>query len=168
MRHAKTEPAAPRQSDRSRRLTDRGRSDARLIGAKLRSDGYVPDRILCSPAVRTRETLEALLPSLAAAPVTEIVDGLYGAAAADYMAAIAAEGGNARRLMVIGHNPSVHAAAHAAARQGDKAARDRLSETFPTGAFAVIAYAASEWDQALAAPGRLLAFVTPRDIGGGA
>ncbi len=118
--------------------------------------------------MRTRQTLDAFLPSLAASPVTEIVDALYGAAPDDYLAAIAAQGGDAHRLMVIGHNPTIHATAHAAARSGDKAARDRLAEAFPTGAFAVIAYAADEWEHALTTPGRLLTFVTPRDIGGGA
>jgi phosphohistidine phosphatase len=167
MRHAKTEPLADGMSDRQRELTARGRSDAQLVGRKLRAEGWVPDLILCSPAVRTRQTLERLLSALSASPDTRIVDDLY-AGARDYLGTVAKCGGDARRLMVIGHNPTIHATARAAARTGDKSLRDRLSETFPTGAFARIAFAADDWAKATTQDGRLLSFVAPRDIGGGA
>lgn len=166
MRHAKTEPIAPGMSDRQRELTARGRSDARLIGAKLQTEGWAPNRILCSPAVRTRQTLAALRDALSTSPDTDIVDDLYGAQ--DYFGPIARFGGDTRRLMVIGHNPTVHATARAAARSGDEALRERLSDTFPTGAFALIAFKAHDWAEAGIQDGRLLSFVTPRDIGGGA
>jgi len=167
MRHAKTEPTGAGLIDRNRELTERGRHDALLVGRKLEAEGWVPDRIICSPAVRTRQTLEVLLAALVAAPETEIVDALYGGRSLDYMAAIAKFGGAAQRLLVIGHNPTIHATARLAAHTRDKTLRERLAERFPTGAFALVALEADNWTTAETAPGRLMAFVSPRDIGGG-
>lgn len=168
MRHAKTEPIVAGMSDRQRELTKRGRTDAQLIGQTLQAEGREPDLILCSPATRTRQTLEALCGALSVSPDTRIVNDLYGASAHDYFGPIAKFGGAARLLMVIGHNPTIHATALAATASGDKMLRERLAEGFPTGAFAVIAFKVDDWAEAVTKHGRLLSFVTPRDIGGGA
>ena len=55
MRHAKSDwpPGVP---DRERPLTKRGRRDATAAGDWLQEQGYVPDRVVVSPAQRTRET----------------------------------------------------------------------------------------------------------------
>ncbi len=51
MRHAKAEPYA--STDHARRLTDRGRAQARAAGARLRELGLVPDHAIVSTAERT-------------------------------------------------------------------------------------------------------------------
>ena len=53
LRHAKTERAGPGERDRDRKLTERGRVDAPIIGAYLARHGLVPDLVLISPATRT-------------------------------------------------------------------------------------------------------------------
>jgi len=172
MRHAKTEPAGPSaglgQADRKRALTDRGRADARLIGERMKSEHWLPDRILCSPAVRTRQTLETLAAAFGAAVPTEFPEALYGARAPDYLGIIARSGGAARRLLVIGHNPTIHMTARAAAASGDRALRERILEKFPTAAFALISFRIDDWAEVGGADGHLLAFVTPRDLRGSA
>jgi phosphohistidine phosphatase len=59
-RHAEAEDIAPDHSDANRRLTERGRKQAQRMGAWL--DRNLPEgtRILVSPALRTRQTAEAL------------------------------------------------------------------------------------------------------------
>src|SRR5665213_4157923 len=144
MRHAKTEPAASAAglgpADRKRALTDRGRADARLIGERMKAERCLPDRILCSPAVRTRQTLETLADTFGAAAPTEFVEALYGGRSPDYLGIIARSGDTAKRLLVIGHNPTIHTTARAAAASGDKTLRERILEKFPTAAFALIAF----------------------------
>jgi phosphohistidine phosphatase len=97
-RHAQAEDGVP---DLERRLTARGREDAKRVGAWLRerlpADGV---RVLCSPAVRARQTADAL------GLRYEVVDAL--APGADTDAAIAASGwaGNGdATVIVVGHNP---------------------------------------------------------------
>ena len=66
-----------------------------------------PDLILCSPAKRTRETLAEILPALPNKPRAVYVDALYSAPG-DYAEIIADNGDDAERLLVVGHNPTIH------------------------------------------------------------
>ncbi len=54
LRHAEAEPY--RADDFSRKLTDKGERQARLVGAFLDEKGLKPDLILSSPVLRARQT----------------------------------------------------------------------------------------------------------------
>ena len=56
LRHAKAAAPEPGQRDVDRPLTARGRADAVAVGAWLAAHLGPPDLVLCSPAVRTRQT----------------------------------------------------------------------------------------------------------------
>lgn len=58
MRHAQAQDAAT--SDLMRPLTELGHDQARKMGNKIRELDIGIDTILCSPALRTKQTLEAL------------------------------------------------------------------------------------------------------------
>ena len=49
------------------------------------AEGLVPDRILCSPARRTRETLAALLPYLGGEGRVSVDPKLYDSGPSDYL-----------------------------------------------------------------------------------
>ena len=117
------------------------------------------DVVLCSSAVRTRQTLDAILPSLGGEPAVEIEDGLYGAwsdALLDRIRAVPAAAGS---VLLIGHNPGISDLALVLAG-GDTA---RLRDGFPTGALATLAVAA-EWAALDAGGAELTAFVVPREL----
>lgn len=61
LRHAHAEPADTGQADLDRPLSPHGIAEAESAGRWLREQRLVPDRVLCSPARRARETLEAVL-----------------------------------------------------------------------------------------------------------
>ena len=61
LRHAHAEPAAAGQDDIDRPLSRQGLAEAEAAGKWLKDHGYLPDRIIASPARRTRETLEQVL-----------------------------------------------------------------------------------------------------------
>ena len=65
LRHAKAERSQPGGRDHDRVLTQRGRADAKTLGAYLARHRLVPDRALVSTAARTRETWERVAPGLA-------------------------------------------------------------------------------------------------------
>ena len=163
LRHAKAVSAERGMADRDRPLTPRGHRDARLIGAAIAADGP-PDLVLCSPSRRTRETLAGVLEKLAAEPKVVFATGLYEGQGSTYAEAIAAQGDGAKRLLVIGHNPTIHATALAFAITGDRARRAALAAKFPTGALAVIAIEDDDWRAIRPGTGELVSFLRPRDL----
>jgi phosphohistidine phosphatase len=149
--------------DRDRPLAPRGRRAAERMALRIAEPDLLPDRILCSPARRTRETLAALLPHLAGEVEVAVPDDLYEEEA-DYRPAIAAHRAAAERLLVIGHNPAIQATALALV--GRRASAE-LAAKFPTAALAVIDFDGEGWTRMRAGSGRLVAFIRPRDLDGG-
>lgn len=162
LRHAKAVTGEPGMPDRDRELAARGQSDATLMGTELVSDP--PDAVLCSPARRTRQTLDAALAEFAEKPEIVYVEALYGEPD-DYIAAIADNGGDAQRLLVVGHNPAIQITASELVGSGKRKLRDRLMAKFPTGALATIAFEADDWHDIRPGSGTLVALVRPRDLG---
>jgi phosphohistidine phosphatase len=126
------------------------------------AEAGLPDLILCSPARRTRETLEGIVETLGTIPKVVIVDRLYDARDPTYLDLIGAHGDAATRLLVIAHNPTIHATAVALAAKGDRALRAAMAAKFPTCSLAVIASDASDW---WLKPGELTLFRRPKDLG---
>src|SRR6516165_3937456 len=101
LRHAKSSWADPDLPDHDRPLNARGRDAAALVGRHLRQEGPPPDLVLCSSAVRTRQTLERLeLPNR-----VEVVieDRLYGATAGSLLARIRQVPPGDETVLVIAH-----------------------------------------------------------------
>lgn len=100
LRHAHAEALKPGQTDAERPLSRRGIDEAQAAGRWLRKQSLMPARILCSPAVRTQQTLHEALGDVAAASEPRI----YEASAGELIALID-DHSDAARLMLVGHNP---------------------------------------------------------------
>jgi len=164
LRHAKSDWSSPGLPDRDRPLNERGAAAARLMGGYLARHRLVPDRILCSPAKRARETLAAMAPRWPGEVKTVFDDRLYAATPQTILSVIRDHGAAARNLMVIGHNPGLHQTAELLIAAGDVALRERLREKFPTAALAVIDFAVDAWSLIHDHSGRLDRYVTARSI----
>jgi phosphohistidine phosphatase SixA len=100
LRHAHAENAVAGQNDTARPLSARGVAEARDAGQWLRQQALGDLTILCSPAVRARQTLEhALGPNQAA-----IEPRIYAATAGE-LDSLIDEHADAQRLLLVGHNP---------------------------------------------------------------
>ncbi|MYZ49920.1 SixA phosphatase family protein [Propylenella binzhouense] len=163
LRHAKS--ARPEGvPDRARPLSERGRSDAAGIGRAMAARGLQPDAVICSPAERTRETLDAILPHLAPIDNVKLVNELYEAESGTLLALARAEAGDSGTLLVVGHNPSIEEAALAlAAKDEPSPEREAMAEKYPTGALAVFEFDGG-WAELGSGAVRLLAFLRPRDL----
>lgn len=166
LRHAKSSWAVAGQRDFDRPLNDRGRAAAPLVGRFMAENGHLPARVLCSPAARTRETLDGIRPFLPDTAEVEFVRELYEASVEGMLQAIAAHAGGVGEVLVIGHNPSIHMLALSLARAGDEVLRVRLRAKYPTAAFAAIDLSGDSWSAIRPGGGALSAFVTPSDLGG--
>lgn len=138
LRHAKSSWADGGQRDVDRPLNARGREAAPVMGAFLAKQGLVPDRIFCSTAARTRETLSLLLPRLRAEPVVEFRDDFYLADPGVILAAVRKADPLSHHLLIIAHNPGLEVLAMRLTdpERSDIAALARLAEKYPTAALA--------------------------------
>jgi phosphohistidine phosphatase len=98
LRHAKSVSQFT-SSDFNRTLNEKGRKDAPEVAKAFKLLGIQPDIILCSTAIRTKETLSLFNLD---APV-QYLDNLYHASASE-MFDIILENKNYQTIMVVGHN----------------------------------------------------------------
>lgn len=107
MRHAKADwPGGV--ADHERPLEARGHREAPVAGQWLVENGVIPDFILCSSALRTRQTCTWVCSGLGAqAPTPKLEDGLYAASAHRMLAVINQVPDTVTTLMVISHLPGV-------------------------------------------------------------
>lgn len=103
LRHANAETAVPGQPDHERALSARGHAEAEAAGRWLREQNLRPDRILCSTARRTRETLERVLEVTGYADV-RYEPRIYNATPGTLFAVLD-EHADAGRVLLVGHNP---------------------------------------------------------------
>jgi phosphohistidine phosphatase len=162
LRHAKSSWKDGSLADRERPLAGRGRKAARAMAGHLEDEGIRPDLVLCSPARRTRETLERIEDALGDGIEARFEDALYGATEATLLRCLNALPDEVDSVMLIGHNPGLEDLAMALASEG--AELDRLREKFPTAALATIDLPADRWSAVERGRGELVAFVRPRDL----
>lgn len=162
LRHAKSDrPAGIGDVDRP--LNPRGERAAPLVGAYLAGEGLVPDHVVVSPSLRTRQTWAAIAEALGG-PEAEVSDAVYEAETSSLLSVVRAAPDRAGTLLLIGHNPGLQDLAMRLVGDGTAALRRRLSAEFPTAALAVIDFEGARWADVRPGTGRLERFVRPRDL----
>lgn len=162
-RHAKSSWAQPGLADFDRPLSPRGKRAAPLVGRYMAQENLVPEIVVCSTAVRARETLELAASEWQKKPEIGYEDGLYHAGPSALYAAVKALGPECSRAMLVGHNPGMHQFAAGLCGDGDGQALRRMAAKFPTAALAVIDMDAP-WAGVASGAGTLRSFVVPRDL----
>jgi phosphohistidine phosphatase len=157
LRHAKSSWDDAELADQERPLAPRGEQAAARIAEHVRSEGIAPALVLCSTALRARQTLAALLPVLAGDTEIRLEGPLYGAGPDEVLARVNEVPEAVPSVLLIGHNPTLHELALALTGRED--ALDR----FPTGALASLAIATS-WADLGERGAELEGFVVPRDL----
>ncbi|HSA83245.1 MAG TPA: histidine phosphatase family protein [Geminicoccaceae bacterium] len=164
MRHAKSSWDRPDLADAERPLAARGRKAAPLIARYLKEQRLIPDLVLCSPALRVRETWELMTPVLGGAVACRTLHSLYAAPPSRLVEPLRRVADEVRVLLVIGHNPGLGSLAAGLAGAGPKKALERLRTKFPTGGLVVLTFEIERWAELAAGAGRLADFVRPKDL----
>ncbi|MDI7862398.1 histidine phosphatase family protein [Rhizobiaceae bacterium n13] len=160
LRHAKS--ARPEGvADHDRPLAPRGNRAAPLIGSYMASNGLIPDLVLVSTALRTRQTWELVRKELPQAVPERDEPGLYEASAQKMVIFIRATNPAVHTLMLVGHNPGTEDAARLITGGGEPDALSRLSQKYPTAGLAVVAFDIERWRDVAPLEGYLERFVTP-------
>ncbi|MGW0467165.1 SixA phosphatase family protein [Streptomyces sp. NPDC003027] len=161
LRHAKAD--WPQVSDHERPLAERGRTDAPVAGRRIAETGISFDLALCSTAVRTRETWKLAVHELPHRPRTVYEERLYEASLGELIALLNETPEDVNDLLVIGHNPGMHALSDALAGSAEGDTRARMNRGgFPTAAFAVVGFNGS-WKSLEHGVGTLLEYWAPHD-----
>lgn len=108
MRHAKSDWSDASRSDFDRPLTARGKKAAKQMGQWLKQKQYRIDRILCSPALRAKQTCQLAAEQLDFAQQRVLwEDRIYEASLNDLITLIDQYGAGAHTLLIVGHNPGL-------------------------------------------------------------
>jgi phosphohistidine phosphatase len=164
LRHAKSSWDDPRLEDFDRPLSERGREAAPRMARFMAANEVLPEVVLCSPSVRTRQTLELVLPHLLPAPAVAFEDALYLASASLLLQRLRRVAGSVSHLMIVAHDPGLHQLAGELAGSGDPQLLDPLARKLPTGGLAVIDFQAQAWSKVRAGAGNLRIFMTPKRL----
>jgi len=154
--------------DHERSLSARGIKAAPRIGAFMHAKTYGPNFVLCSTAARAKQTLELILPYFEREPKIRYDAALYLAGWPELLAEIKLTPFGASPLLVVGHNPGLEQLASKLAREPEGALErqsfQKMTDKFPTAAFAVLEFAVNDWQAVNPGLGMLSDFVRPLDL----
>jgi phosphohistidine phosphatase len=161
LRHAKSAwPSGVPDHDRP--LAGKGRRNAKATGDWFTAEGPRPDLVLCSDALRARQTWEIAAAVLDPAPACRLEPTLYGAAPDELIELARDTPDDIGTLVLIGHEPTMSQTADLLAGRGsDAAALRRLHDKFPTSGVAVLRFTGS-WSDLGPGQSVLEAFAVPR------
>ncbi|MBO0820355.1 MAG: histidine phosphatase family protein [Nocardiopsaceae bacterium] len=144
-------------ADHDRPLAKRGQRDAPVAGRWLADHGYRPDAVVCSTALRARQTWELAATGLSEAPA-RLERRVYDATVLGLLMLVREFGEDQRTVLLVGHNPGL---AELAVGLADPPPAP--PPAFPTAAVAVLGIP-GPWADAGPARARLLAFAAPADM----
>ena len=165
LRHAKSSWDDPDMKDVDRPLAPRGARAADRMRDYLDAEAIRPELVLCSSALRTRETLGRVLPGLGPELTVRIEPSLYSFEADQLLDRLREVHANVGSVMLIGHNPAMQELASLLSAEGDRL--DELRKGFPTAALAELDVPVGSWGELTPGSGRLERFVVPRELGSG-
>ncbi len=170
MRHAKSDwpmavPGSAPLPDKQRPLSRRGVRDAPRMGAWMAAAHVRPDLILCSTAVRTRQTLALVSQYIAGEKqIIEMRNELYLAGYDELIKLVRATPDHVEHVMLLGHNPGLHELAHELIGAGNIESRRALASKFPTAGVVVIDFAFDSWQSLGLGTGTLRHFTAPKQL----
>lgn len=159
IRHAKSDWDDPALSDHDRPLNARGQRSAPRIGEWLAERGMTPDAVLCSTALRTRETWDGIATHLPEAPEPVYSHGLYHAAPIDMLNAI--RDSDATVLAVVAHNPGIGSLAWSLCAEPPAHPKFGL---YPTGATLILDFDVDHMTDIAPGLGQVRGFAVPREL----
>ena len=154
LRHAKSSWDNAELADFDRPLNDRGESTAPFMGEFMAANGFEPEVIVSSPAVRARRT--AQLAKEGANMPAEIIydDRIYEASPRTLQTVAASIDDRFDSAMLVGHNPGM---------EGFVRLLTGRSEEMPTAALAVIDLDIERWADIDTGLGVLRRLIRPKD-----
>ena len=135
LRHAKSSWNNAGLNDHDRPLNKRGRQSAKTIAAYFQQAKITPDLVICSTAVRARQTLDPIAKARKP-PKVVIQRGIYEGMQQTIWEHLRNLPKSAKCVLLIGHNPSLHDLALTLVDAESGKLLPPQGSKFPTGAIA--------------------------------
>lgn len=164
LRHAKSDWTDLSLSDHERPLNARGRRACIKIGLAMRALGIQPSLVLCSTAVRARETLDRVTSAGNLSWPVALEQDLYGAGVDRLLSLIRQQSDTHESLLLVGHNPGFQDLI--LGLSGDEASEGllgRVARKLPTAAFAELVFPEDSFRRVGRGSGKLTQFFRPKD-----
>jgi phosphohistidine phosphatase len=156
LRHAKSSWDDAALSDHQRPLNRRGEKAAPRIGQLLAEEGLLPDRILCSTAVRARQTAEHVVRHSGYVGEVDYRANLYLAPPEAYLEVLSQLPDDVNTVLAVGHNPGMEDLLYQLTGK---------HEHFPTAGLARIDFSVAAWSKLDAgARGKLIHLWRPKEL----
>jgi phosphohistidine phosphatase len=134
------------------------------MGAFMVREGYIPDLVLCSTAVRATQTWELVQDQLENRPEVHFREDLYHGTPASVLELLRNVPDGFGTVLLVGHNPTWEDLALDLVLDGREAAMGQLHRKYPTGALAVIVFDGESWSEVSPGQGFLRDFVRPKAL----
>jgi phosphohistidine phosphatase len=165
VRHAKSDYPGDVSGDHDRPLSKRGEKGCKAIGQYMKEKDLLPEKILCSDAVRTSMTVKNILRATGENIPVIYLKELYLATAGEILKILAKVSDDVESVMVVCHNPGVESLAKLLVGGGDKESIERLRIKYPTAGLACFSINTDSWKVIDPQSGFLEEFVTPKILG---
>jgi phosphohistidine phosphatase len=157
LRHAKSDWDDPKLPDEQRPLNGRGKRDAKRLARHLELHPIDVQLVYCSPALRARRTLEAIVSTLPGAGSTK-EPRIYAASADQLLDFVTLQAKGLRSVLLVGHNPGFETLTRMLLPAHE------APEAFPTCTLATFTFDTEDWAAIEPGSGRLAGFLTPDDF----
>ena len=164
LRHAEAVRDIAGRGDFERDLTPEGEAAARRLGAWMRRHGVAPDLVLTSSAVRTQRTSELVFGAFDPEVTIVSESALYLASPRTLLARVRQLPDSVRHLVLVGHNPGLHAFATALVGSGPADLLAQVEDDLPTAAFVMLEIDAARWADVQPDTARLTDIVVPKRL----
>lgn len=157
-RHGKSDWDADYEADHNRPLAKRGEKAASLMGRYLASLDQLPDRVICSSAVRAKETIRlAAKAGKWSCPIT-FAEELYEASPEQVLDLIRESQDSLNSILLAGHEPTWSLVVGGLI--------GKANVKFPTAAMARIDLDVARWKEVEFGKGNLVWLMTPKLLAG--
>ncbi len=162
LRHAKSDWDTNAPSDFERPLAKRGERDAPRMGQWLKEQKLLPDHIVCSPALRARQTGEKACKAMGIKEkLINFDDRVYAATEGELLRVLADCPKKKKTVMLVGHNPGLEDLVVYLAGKGLEIPAD--GKLLPTAAVACLKMP-ENWKELKEGDGQFISITRPKEI----
>jgi phosphohistidine phosphatase len=161
LRHPDSIHSLPGTGDFDRPLSALGRSAACKVARYIFENNLVPDLVLLSPALRTRQAFNIIKSFFPLSVEVISHDSLYRGARNVLLSLIDQVSPRIDRILLLGHNPGIEDVALWFAKEDNSEDARRLSRNYPTCGLSYFSCPIQDWGQIQPQLGILEGFYTP-------
>lgn len=162
LRHGKSDWSDPDLTDFDRPLAKRGLRDVPLMGEVLHLFEVVPDTILSSPALRTRQTVELVARACGYRKSVRWEDSFYGGSGEVTMEALRHLPESVAQPLLVGHNPTLEETVSLLLSRPGEGWDEHFAIRIPTAGLVCLDLDIVEWTELEAGDGVLRWFLIPK------